>query len=263
MESRNRPRQRSPWRVATKTLTRRAARPFAIVCIVAVTLTLIVLSPLALKALATERNIDWTQLSNIGQAYGAISAILSALALVAVSASIGIQAKEGLVNRRHIQREFHMRLTTMAMSDPLYMQHWVPRANERPHDENRQLQFANQMVSLWYMYWELGDMPSETLSIIARDLFTTSKGREFWVTFRDDWAAESIGSRLDHFHQIIDDAFNEALESNHPTRYMRTTQAEESSKSRARDAANMAAAMSVAFAGGFIVRKTLQRRGLK
>jgi hypothetical protein len=45
---------------------------------------LVVLSPFALTELAHFR-INWLQLSNIGQTYGAVSALLSSFALVGVA----------------------------------------------------------------------------------------------------------------------------------------------------------------------------------
>lgn len=46
-------------------------------CVGVVIIVLITLSPLALEFIADRRRVDWTRLGNVGQAYGAISAILS------------------------------------------------------------------------------------------------------------------------------------------------------------------------------------------
>jgi hypothetical protein len=48
----------------------------------------VVLSPLALREFGTSTQANWSQLSNIGQTYGAVSALLTAMALVGVVASL-------------------------------------------------------------------------------------------------------------------------------------------------------------------------------
>ncbi|MEV5751271.1 DUF6082 family protein [Actinoallomurus sp. NPDC052308] len=177
--------QRSPWINDITGPIRRASRPAALVCVGVVILALITLSPLALEFIADRGHVDWTRLGNVGQAYGAISAILSAFALVAVSISLALQAKESLANRRQVNRSIHMRLAEIAMSDPVYMQCWGPRADKVSHDESRRIQFLNLMVSFWYMQWELRDVSDEGLRSMAVDnLFHTDAGRRFWLDQR-------------------------------------------------------------------------------
>jgi hypothetical protein len=58
---------------------RKAATYLAALAVAAGVLALVLLSPLLLRQLGHIRGINWTQLSNIGQTYGAASAILSQL----------------------------------------------------------------------------------------------------------------------------------------------------------------------------------------
>ena len=81
------------------TLRKRAiyktAAYFAILFLIAGILSLVLISPLYLRQLSQLRGIDWTKLSNVGQTYGAASAILSAVALVGISLSLLVQARQG------------------------------------------------------------------------------------------------------------------------------------------------------------------------
>lgn len=206
--------QRSPWLYDITGPIRRASRPAAIACVGVVIIVLIALSPLALEFVADRRRVDWTRLGNVGQAYGAISAILSAFALVAVAISIALQAKESLANRRQVNRSIHMRLAELAMSDPVYMRCWGPGADKVSHDESRRTQFLNLMVSFWYMQWELRDVSDQGLRSMAADnLFHTDAGRSFWLDQREQWTANSVGSRLNRFREVLDEALASALRS--------------------------------------------------
>ncbi|MEV4456717.1 DUF6082 family protein [Microbispora sp. NPDC049633] len=56
------------------------------------------------------------QTQYVGQTYGAASALLSALALTGVSASLALQAKESRAARKDSGRNHHLRLIRMAAS---------------------------------------------------------------------------------------------------------------------------------------------------
>jgi len=59
-----------------------------------VVVTLLVVSPLLLVLMNNVIAVDWSQLSNIGQSFTAVSAILSAGALFAVALTFRLQAKQ-------------------------------------------------------------------------------------------------------------------------------------------------------------------------
>jgi hypothetical protein len=76
------------------------------------------LSPLALREMTHLSNIDWEQLSYVGQTYGAASALLSALALTGIALSLTLQARELRTARKDSERNHHFRLMEMAMTSP-------------------------------------------------------------------------------------------------------------------------------------------------
>jgi uncharacterized membrane protein (Fun14 family) len=73
---------------------RRLAVYLAVILIVAFILSLVLLSPVLLRQLGRISGIDWARLSNIGQTYGAASAVLSAIALIGISLSLLVQARQ-------------------------------------------------------------------------------------------------------------------------------------------------------------------------
>src|SRR5216684_1108380 len=81
-------------------------------CLIA--LTLVLLSPLALAWLKN-LNRNWLQLSNMGQTYGAISALISSLALGGVVVSLIYQARDLRTTRNQGIRSFQHHLIEMEM----------------------------------------------------------------------------------------------------------------------------------------------------
>ncbi len=54
------------------------------------------------------RTIDWDRLSNVGQAFGTISAALSAVALVGVAVAIYIQVQQTTISREYAVRSMRV-----------------------------------------------------------------------------------------------------------------------------------------------------------
>ena len=78
-----------------------------IACIILISLTLVTLSPFALRVIIFLPGINWVKLSNVGQTYGAVSALVAALALAGVAISIAMQAREARYNRWEAGRARH------------------------------------------------------------------------------------------------------------------------------------------------------------
>src|SRR5215813_13517069 len=80
----------------------------------------VILSPFALTKLESMSR-RWGELSNIGQTYGAISALISSLALGGVIVSLLYQARDGRTAREQSMRSIQHQLITMQMDDPTFM----------------------------------------------------------------------------------------------------------------------------------------------
>ncbi len=75
-------------------------------------LALVILSPFALRVLATSFGLNWSNLSNIGQTYGAVSALITALALGGVVVSLLYQARDVGTARSHAIRNVSIRASS-------------------------------------------------------------------------------------------------------------------------------------------------------
>ena len=47
----------------------------------------------------------------------------------------------------------------------------------------------------------------------AENLFHSDAGRKFWLDHREQWTATSVGSRLNKFREVLDQALASALKS--------------------------------------------------
>jgi hypothetical protein len=194
----------------------RLALRFAIAIISAVALILVIASPIALKWIAGIHGVDWSNLSDIGQTYGAISALLSALALGTVAVSLLFQARDYRASREQTNRSIHNQLLQMEMEDPFYMEIMgIPMGKSiglSGYDSMRRSHF----ILMWLQFWEglyvLGDMTEgEVRDAATRELFASPYGRQHWSGVRNIRLKFSAGRRL-RFAKIIDEEYQKMIE---------------------------------------------------
>ena len=173
--------------------------------------TLVVISPLALRAIALIPNISWPELGNTGQTYGAVSALLAALALVGVAASVLMQNRELRHSRWESGRARHFEIIRMALDDPLYRQ--VYGARGMPENEARLEGYVNLLLEYWAMLWEFGDIQEEQLRTFLRELLGSRAGHVYWRKFGSVRLHEAGTKRERAFQRIADEVYRELAQS--------------------------------------------------
>jgi hypothetical protein len=83
---------------------------------------LVALSPFALRYLASLHEFNWPQLSNIGQTYGAVSAMLVVVGLSGVAITVFLQIRDSRHARIQAARVRHYDITRLALDDPVLME---------------------------------------------------------------------------------------------------------------------------------------------
>jgi uncharacterized membrane protein len=176
---------------------------------------LVILSPFALTELAHSR-INWRQLSDIGQTYGAVSAMLSSLALVGVIVSLLFQSRDNQNAREQTTRTLQFELLRMAMEDPALMTAGgAPWDLDIPSDSSSIRQFL--YVQIWTSFlggnYTIGELPESAVRHIAsHELFRSEAGRNYWAAVGQVQIANSRGRRKQFFH-ILDNEYNKTMSS--------------------------------------------------
>lgn len=192
---------------STRALVLRSVTLALIVVGVVGALGAVFLSPLALRWIATDQRVDWSQLSDVGQTYGAASAILAALALGGVAVSLFLQRKESKAAREQALRGLHTDLLRMALDDPEFMECWGIIGESGDMGWHRQHIYLNLIVSHWQMMWEMNVLTERHLRILARGIFGGSRGLRYWSEARDVRLVAEKGRRAREFHTVVDDEY--------------------------------------------------------
>ncbi|MEU6407921.1 DUF6082 family protein [Microbispora sp. NPDC046933] len=161
-----------------------------------------------MSKIAASADVDWEQLSYIGQTYGAASAILSALALTGVAASLILQTRQARATRKEIERNHHFQLMEMAINNRELLACWGGTESEHEAQTLRQRLYLNLIVSYWEMMYEVGETSTQMLRSNARSaLFSQRMGYDFWTDTRMARLAVANNARKRRFWKVIDEEY--------------------------------------------------------
>ncbi|MEV4746331.1 DUF6082 family protein [Streptosporangium sp. NPDC049248] len=169
----------------------------------------VVLSPLFLTLL-NDQVTDWGRLSDIGQTYGAASAVLAVFALMGVTVSLILQARESKANREQTLRALHGDLMRMAMEDPLYRASWGAFFTSEDTDAQRAHMYVNMIVNHWLMMWELRSITEAHLRAVSSVVLSGPIGWKFWTDVRERRTLSAGTRRERRFNRILDEVYRTA-----------------------------------------------------
>ncbi|PZG14698.1 hypothetical protein C1I95_21190 [Micromonospora craterilacus] len=190
--------------------------PTALLLAVLVILVAVVLSPLGLLWIGERPGYDWPLLGNVGQAYGAASAILAGLALTGVVASLIIQAREAKAAREQALRALHTDLLKMAIDDPGLLECWGPIEQSTDREWFRKHVYTNLIVSHWQLMWEVDLLSEPHLEVLADQFFKGAAGRRFWAEARAPRMKAETSRRARRFTAVVDDRYHAAIATGLP-----------------------------------------------
>lgn len=162
---------------------------------------------------------EWSQLSRTGQQFGAISTLISSLALVGIVISLIYQAQAGHTAREQSIRSLQQQLIRMEMEDPnLMTAAGAPWGLPIPA-ESQQIR-EHLYLHMWTLFWSgsyaVGEMTdAATRMMVANELFNSAAGRRYWANVRDNILNTTAG-RYRRFALIVDGEYQKIIARNTP-----------------------------------------------
>lgn len=152
------------------------------------------------------RTQDWRELSDVGQAYGGISAILSGLAFCGIASSLLLQWRQVRLTQLLTTRERHFELVKLGLEDPSLR---PPGSSGESAAEIRQWAYFNLWVSHWAMLWDTGSTSSVQLRRNFDGLFCDEAALDWWGKFGLSWNTDT-GKHPRAFMAIAHEAYRDA-----------------------------------------------------
>lgn len=173
----------------------------------------VLLSPLALGKIGKLLHLDWSQLSNIGQSYGAASALLAALALCVLAASALLQVSQTRVTQIQAARTLQLELLRVAIAEPEYRAAFGSDYTSLDEKTWR----LHAYLNLWLMYWQMayltGALDTQgVVRLLSAELFAGEAGITYWPLARPAFVAEAKTFSSKRFLALVDKAYAIAKE---------------------------------------------------
>jgi hypothetical protein len=205
----------------------------ALWCTAVVAVTFIaLLAGVGLAALAGQRgDADfWGRLSDVGQAFGVLSSIISGLALTAVVITSRAHSRELQEGRRELERQrqllteshaelqrtaeanrgqLHLEILKLAIDDPGLAEVWPPFTPGLSVQENRQYLYANIIYQHQQTWMRSGGHSEEEVLNTMRYLFTSRIMRDYWRGNERARASLVPGTEEHRLAQKVDELWHE------------------------------------------------------
>jgi len=149
------------------------------------------LPPLAFAA--GRGSVTWPQLADIGNAYGGVAAIISALALVGITASLLLQWRQTRLSLLFALREHHFELMKLGLEQPGLL---TFGAEAEHSQELRAVRYANMWVAFWALEWDLNIRSEAQLRVAVAPLFQFNPPIvKWWRTAAQTWSTRPTTHR--------------------------------------------------------------------
>jgi hypothetical protein len=143
---------------------------------------------------STRSTQNWQLLSNVGQAFGGLNALLSGLALLALVVTFSLQLRELRSQQAELAlqrtalhrsatadlRKLHVDLIKMALDDTELAEVW-PSYHEWNETRRRQYLYVNLILQNISLQTELGNLSPAQAESSLRRLFKSPLVREYWA----------------------------------------------------------------------------------
>ena len=180
------------------------------------TLAVVVASPVILEGVYTPTR-DYSVAGDVGQAYGGASAVVAAVALLVVAASVLLQYRQHSAQRAESLGRFNEELVSLAMESPKYRQCWGARVSPQDIDEDL-FYYCSKIIKMWAQAWELHRIDERQARDYLRNFFDSEIPRLFWESHGDWHRRGSTRSSADRFRELVNEEFLLAKKAGPPSR---------------------------------------------
>lgn len=181
----------------------------------------VVASPLIMQKFYVDGR-DYSTISNVGQAYGGASAVVSCIALLAVTISMFIQHQQVRVMRHDAHAEFNEDLVLLAMQYPKYRQCWGARVSADGVDEDL-FYYCSKVIKGWRRSWELKKVDEAQVREYLRNWFDSEIPRLFWEAHGDWHRSGAAQPHRDRFREFVNSEYLRAVKAGPPARRYQVT----------------------------------------
>lgn len=149
---------------------------------------ILILGGLSMSLWLSRQPMQWERLSQVGESYGGLSATLSGIALLAITASLLLQSRQARASTVHAIRQCHLELARMGIENPrVPMEIWGYGSEA----EARMASAANLHLVYWAMLADLDAAEHDSIRGSAANFFRVPAVQDWWSKAGETWLLAS------------------------------------------------------------------------
>ncbi|MFD4140975.1 DUF6082 family protein [Streptomyces sp. NPDC058572] len=153
-------------------------------------------------------------MSQISQAYGALSVIVSAGALAGVTMSLAYQSRQTRIATEETTWTAHRELLLLSLANSEFLTCWEPPSVPVTSDEWRRMVFTNLIIQDWEKTYAFGLMTDAQLTRTFELHFQGQTARDHWRNSRAHYLRHAEGGadrRTQKFARTADRCYEAAV----------------------------------------------------
>ena len=183
----------------------RPARHVRIVVVsVALSLALVAATAWVAYRVAPATDEGWRRLSDVGSAFGIISAAISAVALVGVAISLNVQRRHTRIAQLEVVLALRTQLLQVAVDQPAFLRIWGYGTDAA---EGKERAYTSMVFSYLNMAYSLGLLTTFELTRYCAVAFRERPVVAFWAASREVYLHDAKSVREREFAQILERQF--------------------------------------------------------
>ncbi|WP_443059977.1 DUF6082 family protein [Streptomyces sp. NBC_00467] len=177
------------------------------------------MAPLLLGSLAGISN-EWGTLSNVGQVYSAVGAVVSSFALVGVGISLYLQSRESRLSREFAHLSIQLEVLRFGLEDPV-----LTTAMEPPHgshvyslEDYKRECYVHIVMRQKYLAFSIGVLDPRVVRQGMSLSFRGESFRRYWEDHGGHWMGgqSATDSMVKEFREIVESEYQRAVEAGPP-----------------------------------------------
>ncbi|GIE95879.1 DUF6082 family protein [Paractinoplanes rishiriensis] len=159
----------------------------------------------------------YASVGDVGQAYGAASAVVAVFALFVVMMSVFVQYRQLKAAQGLAHAEANEKLVQLAMERPEYQQCWGARIAPEGIGEDL-FYYCSSVIKHYTTAWELRLIDESQAREYLQNLFDSEVPRRYWER-NGNWHRRGRGrNRRERFRDLINDEYLSAVRNGPPSR---------------------------------------------
>ena len=147
----------------------------------------------------------WHRLSDVGSAFGIISAVISAVALVGVAISLNVQRRHTRIAQLEVVLALRTQLLQVAVDQPAFLRIWGFDATE-----GKERAYTSMVFSYLNMAYSLGLLTNFELTRYCAAAFREPAVLAFWAASREVYLNGAKSAREREFAGTVEREFDAA-----------------------------------------------------